>query len=367
MRARALALVPVLTGALLASVVALTVSLVATQTKLEATHAKLEATHVKLEVTHAKLEALEATQGKLLDAVFASPTGSLPGRRALGDDDEQCYETSDIGVLALDTAYAMSSHQQNLTAQLKGKADTAVMNAELSKKVDKSTMNTELAKKVDKNTMDTELAKKADKNSTDTELARKVNKSTMDTELAKKVDTSTIDALSQKLQLSSVESGTCRRAVCADDPVNGIMCVRWGKEEAVDCLNTNSSTAQGFPAAKSNPPCCREEWPLNASTIQTSTKSPQVFSNDTLFVKIDGTVKFTWIGLENVEQVDGFKDMNAVSGGIRSGSPTNGGSFSYTFAKAGVYYFRSQINDDTLRATVNVMDCHYCTGTKCFD
>ena len=112
----------------------------------------------------------------------------------------------------------------------------------------------------------------------------------------------------------------------------------------------------------SSAPCCREEWPLNASATQTSTKRPQVYSNDTLFIEIDGTVKFTYLGFENVEQVDGFKDMNAVSGGIRSGNPTNGGSFSYTFAKAGVYYFRSQVHE-TLKATVNVMDCQYCTGT----
>ena len=112
----------------------------------------------------------------------------------------------------------------------------------------------------------------------------------------------------------------------------------------------------------SSAPCCREEWPLNASATQTSTKRPQVYSNDTLLIEIDGTVKFTYLGFENVEQVDGFKDMNAVSGGIRSGNPTNGGSFSYTFAKAGVYYFRSQVHE-TLKATVNVMDCQYCTGT----
>ena len=166
--------------------------------------------------------------------------------------------------------------------------------------------------------------------------------------------------------VAAFESRACRRAVCADDPIDGSMCVRWGKEEAVDCRNSTSSTTQGFPAARSNPPCCREEWPLNASTIQTSTKSPQVFSNDTLFVKIDGTVKFTYLGFENVEQVDNLKDMNAVSGGIRSGNPTNGGSFSYTFAKAGVYYFRSQVHE-TLKATVNVMDCQYCTGTPCID
>ena len=112
----------------------------------------------------------------------------------------------------------------------------------------------------------------------------------------------------------------------------------------------------------SSAPCCREEWPLNACATQTSTKRPQVYSNDTLLIENDGTVKFTYLGFENVEQVDGFKDMNAVSGGIRSGNPTNGGSFSYTFAKAGVYYFRSQVHE-TLKATVNVMDCQYCTGT----
>ena len=166
--------------------------------------------------------------------------------------------------------------------------------------------------------------------------------------------------------VAALETRTCRRAVCADTPVNDSMCVPWGKEEAVDCLNSTSSTTQGFPAATSSPSCCRKEWPLNASATQTSTKSPQVFSNDTLFVKIDGTVKFTYLGFENVEQVDGFKDMNAVSGGIRSGNPTNGGSFSYTFAKAGVYYFRSQVHE-TLKATVNVMDCQYCTGTPCID
>ena len=165
--------------------------------------------------------------------------------------------------------------------------------------------------------------------------------------------------------VAALETRTCRRAVCADTPVNSSNCVRWGKEEVVvDCLNSTSSTTQGFPAATSSPPCCRKEWPLNASATQTSTKSPQVFSNDNLFVKIDGTVKFTYLGFENVEQVDGFKDMKAVSGGIRSGNPTNGGSFIYTFAKAGVYYFRSQVHE-TLKAMVNVMDCQYCTGTAC--
>ena len=57
----------------------------------------------------------------------------------------------------------------------------------------------------------------------------------------------------------------------------------------------------------SSAPCCREEWPLNACATQTSTKRPQVYSNDTLLIENDGTVKFTYLGFENVEQVDGFK------------------------------------------------------------
>ena len=140
------------------------------------------------------------------------------------------------------------------------------------------------------------------------------------------------------------------------------LCEARGKEEAVDCLNTNSSTTQGFPAATSSPPCCRKEWPLNASATQTSTKSPQVFSNDNLFVKIDGTVKLTWVGTENVEEVENFQSMKAVSNGIRSGNIAKGGVFSYTFEKAGIYYFRSEVHE-SLKATVNVMDCQNCSGT----
>ena len=144
---------------------------------------------------------------------------------------------------------------------------------------------------------------------------------------------------------------------------------------------------------------------MKAGTAQASTKAPQVYAQPELFIKEGGMVQLTWAGWENVAQVPSchtiylypsiflslsvslarslflyeydlhavfllrrcgdsqvhdFTSFKAVSKGIRSGDPKNGGSFSHTFSTAGTYFFHSQIHD-TLQVKINVMKCQYCT------
>ena len=45
----------------------------------------------------------------------------------------------------------------------------------------------------------------------------------------------------------------------------------------------------------------------------------------------------------------------------RSGNPAKAGSFSHTFSKPGVFFFRSEVHQ-SLQLKINVMDCAVCTG-----
>ena len=165
---------------------------------------------------------------------------------------------------------------------------------------------------------------------------------------------------------SFIEFGTCRRAVCADLPVNGSMCVPWGVSKPVDCINSTAEEEHSFPRPAGGLPCCRAEWPLFVATTQASTKAPQVFPSPDITVRTGALVTFTWTGFENLEQVDNFNSLSAVTSGIRSGNPSYGGQFNFTFAKQGIYYMRSQVHE-SLRVAVTVMDCVYCAVINGYD
>ena len=56
----------------------------------------------------------------------------------------------------------------------------------------------------------------------------------------------------------------------------------------------------------------------------------------------------------------------AVSSGIRSGDPVNGGTFTHTFTSAGAYYFRSQVHE-TFTVKITVIDCVSCVAVAGYD
>jgi hypothetical protein len=65
-----------------------------------------------------------------------------------------------------------------------------------------------------------------------------------------------------------------------------------------------------------------------------------------------------------VEQTN--SNWQRIDGGIRSGVPTDGGSFQHTFDTPGVYYFNSYVHT-TLRLKVTVMDCVFCNVIQGYD
>ena len=202
----------------------------------------------------------------------------------------------------------------------------------------------------------------------------------------------------------------CRCAICADTPVNGSLCLPWTNPAPCDCLGAQAkepapgraftsatgclgtpdqsfndpTTTQVFPVselkASGRPPCCREEWPQNVTVEQVSTADSEEFSQDDIKMKICGVLTFKWHGFENVEQVsetwdpyDGRRPVSQPGVGvpstseyIRSGDPTTGGEFHWTFSQPGEYYFRSYFTN-SIRVKVTVMDCSYCTVTAGYD
>ena len=206
------------------------------------------------------------------------------------------------------------------------------------------------------------------------------------------------------------ENLACRCAICADTPVNGSLCLPWMSPELCDCLGAQAkepapgraftsatgclgtpdqgfndpTTTQLFPVselkASGRPPCCRKEWPHNVTVEQVSTADSEVFSQDDIEMKICGVLTFKWHGFENVEQVsdtwdpyDGRQPVSQSGVGapslfqfIRSGDPSTGGEFHWTFSQPGKYYFRSYFTN-SIRVKVTVMDCSYCTVTAGYD
>jgi hypothetical protein len=90
----------------------------------------------------------------------------------------------------------------------------------------------------------------------------------------------------------------------------------------------------------------------------------EVYDQDEVVVKTNGQVTFSFTGFENVEQTD--SSWQRLNGGIRSGLPTEGGSFQHTFDSPGEYYFNSYVHT-TLRLKVTVMDCVFCNVIQGYD
>lgn len=208
------------------------------------------------------------------------------------------------------------------------------------------------------------------------------------------------------------ETLACRCAICADTPVNGSLCLPWMDPEPCDCLGAQAqehasgraftsatgclgtpdqgyndpTTTQLFPVSELTnrglPSCCREEWPHNVTVEQVSTADSEAYSQDDITMKICGVLTFKWHGFENVEQVSDNWDPDIQVGRrpvarpgvgipqenqyIRSGDPTTGGEFQWTFSDPGEYYFRSYFTN-SIRVKVTVMDCSYCTVTAGYD
>eukprot|EP01047_Picozoa_sp_COSAG01_P015226 COSAG01_NODE_758_length_13805_cov_23.267912_14_plen_380_part_00 len=260
----------------------------------------------------------------------AGPSTPISGaRRTL--QQASCLSNDDVSMLALEAAYDVSSRQEGFEMR---KANVSDMSALLAAKADTSAMTTALAAKADTSAMTTALAAKADLSAVAAQLSTKAN--------------------------ATDEYLACQCAVCTDLPAGGNMCVPWQAPQPCECLG-QAPSSQPYPAATSNPPCCRQEWPAAVTTTQTSTAPPQIYSTPEVKIKINGSVTFVFTGFENVQQVADFTSYTPTANGIRSGNPTNGGTFTHTFGTAGVYFFSSQTHT-TLRVKVTVMDCTFCRG-----
>jgi plastocyanin len=256
------------------------------------------------------------------------------------------------------SACPLTTELSSLSSAIDGKADASAVDAlgvQLADKVDTSTMTDELADKADTSTMASLLADKAD----ETSIAA------LQSELDQKADASAVQALGSIV----VEDMPCLCAACADFPVGAVLCVPFGSTSPCDCIDSSGSTnpiRQTYPMTQSDPKCCRSEWLPALTLTQARTSSPQEYDQDDVLVKVGGEVTFVMMGFENVEQVYDFVDFLPVTGGIRSGDPANGVTFTHTFDTPGVYFLRSQVHE-TLQAKVTVMDCVDCIVVAGYD
>ena len=256
------------------------------------------------------------------------------------------------------SACPLTTELSSLSSAIDGKADASAVDAlgvQLADKVDTSTMTDELADKADTSTMASLLADKAD----ETSIAA------LQSELDQKADASAVQALGSIV----VEDMPCLCAACADFPVGAVLCVPFGSTSPCDCIDSSGSTnpiRQTYPMTQSEPKCCRSEWLRALTLTQARTSSPQEYDQDDVLVKVGGEVTFVMMGFENVEQVYDFVDFLPVTGGIRSGDPANGVTFTHTFDTPGVYFLRSQVHE-TLQAKVTVMDCVDCIVVAGYD
>eukprot|EP01046_Picozoa_sp_COSAG06_P000291 COSAG06_NODE_8_length_37897_cov_42.611884_10_plen_1146_part_00 len=269
---------------------------------------------------------------------------------------------------AMDTALDLKADQtevDTLAAAVATKAIATEVADDLALKANSAVMDTALDLKADQTEVDmlaAAVATKAIATEVADDLALKANSAVMDTALDLKADTTVVEALAAQLGQAAAEVNPCRCAECAADPTDAELCASYGPVAPCECEDLSGSanpTRQTYPLTQNSPPCCREEWSAARTVTQTSTGSPQVYDNSDITVRIDGQVTFVYTGFENVEQVGDFVSYTPVTDGIRSGDPTNGGSFTHTFDTVGEYYFRSQVHD-TLQIKVTVMDCVSC-------
>lgn len=350
-------------------------------------------------------------------------TSPPPSKRSLQErDEEECLSSNDMSRLAVKTAFAVNENHEKLYAIVDGKAnnmETEALQASrlangciASLTVPATTctpppdglvvtgctvasgggtctvvahtcetspstcpLTTELA------TLASVVDGKVDRSTLDDLLVHRANASMVTSMLANKADKSSIvalqAALNQKANASDLhaldsivpETMPCVCAFCADTPIGDSRCVPFGTMSACNCVDSSGSTnpvRQTYPINQSDVGCCRLEWPSETTVTQARTSTPQVYDRDDIFIKVGGSVSFVVLGFENVEQVHDFVDFVSVSGGIRSGNPDNGLTFTHTFDTLGVYYFRSQIHQ-SLQAKVTVMDCVDCKVVAGYD